>query len=196
MKNVAIVIAVHDNGAEIRANLPRYLEQAYNADVQVIVVDDHSTDDTRDILIRMKADYPRLYTTFIPASSHRDRLRLALTLGAKAAKGRWIALADIHFMPASEQWLSQMIEQAESDSDITLVAGPCRRERASLWARCRQWRNNRRQRRRVEGSGEFALPLNNVLIDKSLLIRRGELTAPCDRSSWSSGAWLVVPASL
>lgn len=67
---VSIVLAVHDNAYELEERLPQLLEQQYRGKWEVIIVDESSTDDTQDVLTRAKAKYPRLYTTFIPESSH------------------------------------------------------------------------------------------------------------------------------
>jgi len=190
MENIAIVIAVHDNGSEIKNNLRKYLEQEVEGELQVIVVDDHSTDSTSDVLKRMKLDYPQLYTTFIPASSHRHRRRLALTVGAKASKGEWVALADIRFVPENNQWLASLIKETQ-DSGIKFVAAPCKINRGSLLKKFKRWRKTRKLRRKVRGSDCFEMPLNNVLVHKDILICKGPLTASCDGAAWASEAVLM-----
>lgn len=190
MENIAIVIAVHDNGSEIRSNLHKYLEQEIAGELQVIVVDDHSTDSTPDVLKRMKLDYPRLYTTFIPASSHRDRRRLALTVGAKAAKGEWVALADIRYVPENSQWLASLVNEVH-DNRRQLVVAPCKINRGSMLRKFRRWRKNCKLRRKVRGSDCFDMPLNNVLVRKDALICKGPLTASCDSAAWVAGAILM-----
>lgn len=190
MENIAIVIAVHDNGSEIKNNLRKYLEQEVEGELQVIVVDDHSTDSTSDVLKRMRQDYPQLYTTFIPASSHRKRRRLALTVGAKAAKGEWVALVDIRYVPENNQWLASLINDAQG-SGVKFVAAPCKVNRGSLLKKFRRWRKTRKLRRKVRGSDCFEMPLNNVLVRKDMLICKGPLTASCDSAAWAAGAVLM-----
>lgn len=190
MENIAIVIAVHDNGSEIKNNLRKYLEQEVEGELQVIVVDDHSTDSTSDVLKRMRQDYPQLYTTFIPASSHRKRRRLALTVGAKAAKGEWVALVDIRYVPENNQWLASLINEAQG-SGVKFVAAPCKVNRGSLLKKFRRWRKTRKLRRKVRGSDCFEMPLNNVLVRKDMLICKGPLMASCDSAAWAAGAVLM-----
>lgn len=190
--DIAIVIAVHDNEPEIKRNLSGYLEQEHISGLQVIVVNDSSTDGTADVLKRMQATYPQLYTTFIPASSHRDRIRLALTVGAKAARSRWIALADICHAPESSEWI-YLLSQAicGTDGHALLAAGACKYGKASLTKRYVQWRKNMKLKRKIRKSGNFDLPLNNVLMDKELIIRKGRLTASCDSAVWVNEARLI-----
>ena len=67
---LSVVMSVHDNCTEIRNNLPLILSQQYSGNFEVIIVDESSSDDTEDILKQLKSEYPNLYVTFIPASSH------------------------------------------------------------------------------------------------------------------------------
>lgn len=190
MENIAIVIAVHDNGSEIKNNLRKYLEQEVEGELQVIVVDDNSTDSTPDVLKRMKLDYQQLYTTFIPASSHRNRRRLALTVGAKAAKGEWVVLADIKYVPESSQWLASLMAGAQNGGG-KLVAGPCKIDRGSLLKKFNRWRKTFKLKRKVCGSGYFEIPLNNVMMRKDMLICKGPLMASCDSAAWAAPAVLI-----
>ena len=114
MENISmsIVMVVHNNDNVLEQTLQRFLQTAEAvSESEVIVVDDTSTDETPDILKRMKADNPRLHTTFMPQSVYnKSRLQLALTVGAKAARHRRIVLADITLPPVSSEWLSGLAE--------------------------------------------------------------------------------------
>ena len=108
---VSIVLAVHDNACELEERLPQLLEQQYRGKWEVIIVDESSTDDTQDVLTRAKAKYPRLYTTFIPESSHYiSRRKLSLTMAVKASKGDWILITDIDCKPTGNRWLATMAQ--------------------------------------------------------------------------------------
>ena len=114
----SIIMAVHDRAETLEQNLCQFLSVAENNEAEVIVVDDQSTDETPDILKRMKAEHPMLYTTFLPTSTvvNPSRLRLALTVGAKAAKGDYIVLADIARPPVNDSWLTGL-----TDGEAALV---------------------------------------------------------------------------
>lgn len=115
----SIVIATHDNAAALERNLPRLLTQDYEAGYEVIVVDESSTDDTEDVLKRLKAKFPNLYTTFIPESSHYlSRRKLALTVGVKAAKNEWIIFTDADCAPEDDNWLKAMAKYCDDNTDI------------------------------------------------------------------------------
>ncbi len=107
-RNISIVLVVHDQATLLLQNLPQFLSIAQEAHAEVIVVDDMSSDDTPDILKQFRDEHQELYTTFLPHSvvMNPSRLRLALAVGVKAAKGQCIVLADIRRPPISLEWLT------------------------------------------------------------------------------------------
>ena len=125
---ISLVMSVHDQGELIEQNLPLFLTQQCRHDYEVIVVDDASSDDTPDALKRLKATYPHLYTTFIPKSVPNPcRQRLALTIGAKAAKGEWVVLADVSRPPRSESLLDGMLDKAsEQQAEVVMMYSRCK----------------------------------------------------------------------
>lgn len=132
IEKISIVMSVHDEAEALEKNLPLFLTQQSKRAVEVIVVDDDSTDDTPDVLKRLKAEYPNLYTTFIPQSPPNPwRRRLALTIGAKAAKGDWIVLADITRPPRSGASVEGLADAAEENGGNVLMAYSNRRNNDS-----------------------------------------------------------------
>ncbi len=118
----SVIIAVHDQSEQLENNLPKFLTPQENISYEVIVVDDSSTDDTPDVLTRMKNEYSNLYTTFLPVSDVPipSRLRLALTIGVKAAHGQWIVLADINRPPVHEGWLIMLSANLDRTAEVIL----------------------------------------------------------------------------
>ena len=113
-KTFSIILAVHNSADKLEQNLPAFLETAREAGAQVIVVDDMSSDDTSDVLSRLKAEHSDvLYTTFLPESVviNPSRLRLAYSIGAKAAKTPYIILASIDRPPQNVGWLYGMADE-------------------------------------------------------------------------------------
>ncbi len=109
-RHISIILVVHDQAELLRQNLPKFLRFAEEANAEVIVVDDMSSDETPDILKQFRDKHERLYNTFLPHSviMNPSRLRLALMIGVKASKGQRIVLADIHRPPISLEWLTGM----------------------------------------------------------------------------------------
>ena len=108
-----MVIVVHDQAEALERNLPQFLTVASAAQGEVIIVDDSSTDETPDVLKRLKEDNAHLYTTFLPKSvPNRSRLQLALNIGVKAALSDRIVFADITRPPLVTEWLTGLADGA------------------------------------------------------------------------------------
>lgn len=118
-KPLSVLLAVHDQGAELQRNLPLLLDQQYEPGYEVIVVDESSSDDTEDILKQLKTRYPHLYSTYIPASSHYvSRRKLALTVGMKAANNEWVIITEASCHPEDESWLTAMASGMTDEHDV------------------------------------------------------------------------------
>ncbi len=119
---LSIVIPAHNQATELRAHLPRILEQDFD-DFEVIVVDIASTDETKDVLEQLELSYPQLRHTHTPASARDISLeRLALTLGFRAARHEWVVLTRADCEPATSHWLTRLSEAASTDKSIILGA--------------------------------------------------------------------------
>lgn len=117
---ISIVIVTSEHEQQLTENLPYILTQDY-PDYEVIVVDDNSQDDTKDLLQRLSLQYPHLYSTFTSDSiryiSHK---KLALTLGIKAAKKEWVLFTEPDCRPVTNQWLSRMARHFTASTDVVL----------------------------------------------------------------------------
>ncbi len=119
---ISVIITVQDQAQALEENLPIFLTQQGEVEYEVIVVNDSAADDTTNVLKRMKTEHPHLYTTFLPFSKvpYPSRLRLAFTIGAKAAHGGWIVLADITRPPMSDSWIYTLAGNIDNHSEVVL----------------------------------------------------------------------------
>ena len=119
-RGISVVIVASDHEEQLTKHLPLILTQDY-PDYEVIVVDDNSQDDTKELLKRLSKQYPHLYRTFTSDSiryiSHK---KLALTLGIKAAKKEWVVFTDPDCYPTSNQWLARMARHFTDDTDVVI----------------------------------------------------------------------------
>lgn len=121
MPTLSVIITAHDEAQALADNLPLILSQDYPAGFEIIVVNAASTDDTEDVLKRLKAENSNLYSTFTPDSSrYMSRSKLAITLGVKAAKNEWIVLTNADCKPESNLWLQTMAKNCTDSNDIIL----------------------------------------------------------------------------
>jgi len=118
---VSVIISSENEAIELKNNLPAVLEQDY-PDFEVIVVNNGSTDESYDLLQSMKLSYSHLYHTYVPCSPDKDfdRRKLALTIGIKAAKGDVLLFTEPYSIPASNKWISSMMDELTEDKEIVL----------------------------------------------------------------------------
>ncbi len=111
--SLTVVIAARDEAANIEAALESLLAQDYPG-LQVVAVNDRSTDDTGPILSRLAARHPRLtvlHVTALPpgwlGKNH------ACWLGAREATGEFLLLtdADVHFAPGALRAAMAYVQQ-------------------------------------------------------------------------------------
>ncbi len=118
---LSIVIVAQNNEIELQQNLPSIFNQEYEPGFEVIIVCSGIEDDTESVIRNMKKVHPNLYTTFIPDSSrYMSRMKLAVTLGVKAAKNEWIILLGSDCKPVSSQWLNTLSNHCSKHTDVVL----------------------------------------------------------------------------
>lgn len=178
---LSVVMAVHDEAEQLEQHLPLFLTQKYEAGYEVIVVDDSSADETPDVLKRMKALYPQLYTTFIPYSvANPFRKRLALSVGAKAAHNDWIVLADIKRPPRSEDIYQKVMDKAAEQQEGVLTLYGRKKDGSEVHCQC--WQEladaapllTKAERHQGRGHKGFGMKMLRGLYD-AVAIRRGEI---------------------
>jgi glycosyltransferase involved in cell wall biosynthesis len=165
---VSVVIAARDEEARIEPTVRRLFAQA-GVSLEVIVVDDRSTDATPEMLARLGTEFPRLRALRV------DQLPTgwlgkchACYLGANAAASQWILFTDgdIHMTP---DLIHRALAQALADKvdHICLwptlnCAGAATRGVMLAWAQCialyaPPWKINRDRSGRPAGIGAFNL---------------------------------------
>ncbi len=118
--NVAIVIPVYNGEATLDACLRACLAQTH-ADVQVVVVDDGSTDDTAAIATRYAVTYVR---------QDQSGPAAARNLGAKSVTSDYIAFTDADCIP-DPRWIEQLL--LAFDEDVVAAGGTYGNENAESW---------------------------------------------------------------
>lgn len=119
--SASVIVYANDEATNLSKLLPQILEQDYPAQFEVIVVNDGSSESTRDIVNELELRYPNLYLTFTPDRSRNlSRKKLALTLGIKAARHETIVLVNANSRINSSNWLSLMTRNFNNNIDIVI----------------------------------------------------------------------------
>ena len=129
---VSIIIAARNESDNLQKHIPVFCQQTY-PNYQVIVVNDASTDDSQMVLAQLKEKYTNLYYTSIPQDqTFYHSKKTALLIGIKAAKTELLVFSDADCCPASENWLSSIVSNFDSNTDIIIGYGPYKPQKGFL----------------------------------------------------------------
>jgi cellulose synthase/poly-beta-1,6-N-acetylglucosamine synthase-like glycosyltransferase len=133
VRGVSVIVAARNEAGNLRDYLHSLLEQDYPM-YEVIVVDDRSEDNTRQVLDDMMLHYPRLRRTFVPQHARIiSSKKLALTLGIKGARYDYLLLTDADCRPASRQWISSVMRGFDTaTTEVVLGYGAYFYEKSAL----------------------------------------------------------------
>lgn len=129
---VSVIIAARNEAENLKQFLPKILSQDY-PDFEVIVVDDCSLDDSRELLAEMQKTHDNLTISWVPDNAVQRRgKKLALSIGIKAAKNKWLLFTDADCYPASKNWIRSMANYMNESYDFVLGYGGYKREKSLL----------------------------------------------------------------
>lgn len=120
---VSVVICAKNEAQNLQKNIPLYFSQNY-PNYQIVVVNDCSVDESEDILDEFEKKYPNLHVVNLKEDEIKEHdKKLALTLGIKGAKYDCMLLTDADCVPANENWISSMVRNFDSKTEIVLGFG-------------------------------------------------------------------------
>ena len=123
---ISVIITAKNEAKNLKKNLTFILNQDY-PNFQVVVVDNGSTDNTRDVLDNFKSKHANLYVTFIPIGSEKvNDKKLALTVGIKAAKHDILLFTEPDTKPLTKRWVYEYAKAFNTDKKVVL--GSCQLE--------------------------------------------------------------------
>lgn len=129
---VSIVIAAKNEYLNLKENLPFILKQNY-PDFEVIIIDDHSQDDTLEMLSDLKLLHSHLKVLKLKdALTFFDGKKFPLSIGIKETKNSIILLTDADCRPSSSHWISSIIKKYSSNTEIILGYGKFYKKRFSF----------------------------------------------------------------
>lgn len=121
---VSVIICAKNESTNLRKYLPSILSQDYPT-YEVIVVNDHSSDDSIDILSEMSRQYPHLrIIDLTDKNAAYVGKKMALSAGIGQANHDWLLLTDADCQPVSNQWIKEMMATKEHNKEIGLGYSP------------------------------------------------------------------------
>ncbi len=121
---ISIIICARNEAANLQKNLPAIFAQEYD-DFEVIVVNDRSWDDTKEVLREFSKEHANLKTVTVGEGARFFAgKKFAATMGIKAARYEWLVFTDADATPASTKWLSGMKQPVDPTKEIVLGYSP------------------------------------------------------------------------
>jgi len=110
---LSVVIPVYNEAATVHEIIERV--QRVGIDKEIIIVDDCSTDGTRDVLLTIAKDHPNLTVLHHETNHGKGR---ALRTGFAAARGQYVIIqdADLEYDPEDYPKLLNPLEQNKADA--------------------------------------------------------------------------------
>jgi len=118
-KMVSVVIPCHNCEGFIERAIKSVIAQSFK-DVEIILVENNSTDNTFDALIDQQCRFPELIQVFKESKKGAPAAR---NLGLRHAKGTWIQFLDADDEILSDKISNQLKVAAETNADV--IAGQC-----------------------------------------------------------------------
>ncbi len=123
-KPVSVVITSRDDYYNLKRYLPQILTQDY-PEYEVILVNDHSSDETDDLLKILSKQYEHLKVVNMSHSvSFYPGKKFPLSIGIKSAKNDILLLTDADCMANSKNWIRNMQQGFDNETQIILGYGP------------------------------------------------------------------------
>lgn len=121
---VSVIVCAHDEEKNLRELLPILQRQDHN-DLEIIIVDDRSNDNTYDFLLDLTKSDTRIKMARVLTTPERmDPKKYALTLGIKAAKNEILLFTDADCRPVGNEWVTAMTASITNETEFVLGYSP------------------------------------------------------------------------
>lgn len=164
---ISVIIPVHNNQNTIRQCLNSVLNQSYK-NFEVIIIDNNSTDDTKQIIAEFQKTSPNLISCF----EKEQKIGAARNTGEKLASGSLIVMTDSDCLVYSD-WLADLTRPLiNSESDA--VQGFEANLEHNFWADQIQMQNEKRIKYLMKQKDAIGIiDTKNFAISKSALEKIG-----------------------
>ncbi len=118
---VSIIVYAIDNPTSLTALLDNLLQQEYDGETEIIIVNDGASEDVKDVYNLLSQTHRNLHQTFIPNGAHNlSRRKLAITLGVKGARYPYVLILDASSSIHSRRWLASMARHFAKGREVVL----------------------------------------------------------------------------
>ena len=116
---LSVLMVVRNEEENCRETLPRLLNLE-NPDMEVVVVDDYSQDNTLSVLGLLKQRYQRIKLSSLSQETRYSE-KLAQNIALKSAEKDWVLLYPVSAQTPTQDWLNEM-DKATADPVLVKLA--------------------------------------------------------------------------
>ncbi len=117
---VSVIIAVKNGEKSLPQIIDCLKNQTFSGEVEYIIVDDQSMDDTKLIIKKIAEEDGRFkYVSSTDGSNELTFKKKALDAGINSAKYEWLLFTDVDCRPP-EQWIEEMVEYFTENADYVI----------------------------------------------------------------------------
>ncbi len=131
---ISVVVCARNALQDLQNGLPTLLNQNYEGDWELIVVNDASTDATSEYLSGMATQFEQRLRVVTISEKTQPGKKQALDAGIRAAQFDWILVTDADCRPNSPNWIGQMARYMQPGTEIVLGFGPMLKQSGCLAA--------------------------------------------------------------
>lgn len=129
---VSVIVCSKNEQENLKVLVPLLLEQNH-PNFEVILINDASQDDTRDVIEEFMSQDARIkMVNVVNNESFWGNKKYALTLGIKKAVNDHLIFIDADCVPNSEEWLGIMAQHLSQEKSIVLGYGGYQKVKSSL----------------------------------------------------------------
>lgn len=123
---ISVIICAKNEAQNLKHNLALICNQNHS-DFEIILVNDHSTDKTLEIMNFIKKEFNEITIKIIDLRNSKSNKKNALTKGIELAKNKHLLLTDADCKPSSINWINEMIANFSEEKTIVLGYGAYRK---------------------------------------------------------------------
>jgi len=120
--SISIVISAKNEAENLKRNLP-FIFQQEKIDFEVIVIDDHSSDETYKILSEFQKKNSNLKIIQLADFTANTGKKIALSKAIELASYEILLFTDADCQPASKMWAYRMLQQLLANASTEVILG-------------------------------------------------------------------------
>ncbi|MBR6640009.1 MAG: glycosyltransferase [Muribaculaceae bacterium] len=121
LPSVSVIVYSHNDSDNLAHILTDILNQSYPSPFEVIVLNDGSSEATKDIVTELSQTHKNLYITYTPEEArYLSRKKLSLTIGIKAAKHDYVVITNSSCRIKSKEWLASIAQHFAKGKEIVI----------------------------------------------------------------------------